>query len=94
MKAVPARAGCRMKACLVDGRPLSTSRKRTTSSSSRRSCPTSEGGRQVELEDGVLTVEGERTKEKEEKGKRFHKVERAREMCATSRCRPKLTGHT
>jgi HSP20 family protein len=31
----------------------------------------------VELEDGVLTVEGERTKEKEEKGKRFHKVERA-----------------
>ena len=31
----------------------------------------------VELEDGVLTVEGERTKEKEDKGKRFHKVERA-----------------
>ena len=31
----------------------------------------------VELEDGVLTVEGERRQEKEEKGKRFHKVERA-----------------
>jgi HSP20 family protein len=31
----------------------------------------------VELEDGVLTVEGERRKEKEEKGKRFHKIERA-----------------
>ncbi len=31
----------------------------------------------VELENGVLTVEGERRKEKEEKGKRFHKIERA-----------------
>jgi len=31
----------------------------------------------VELEDGVLTVEGERRKEKEEQGKRFHKIERA-----------------
>jgi len=31
----------------------------------------------VELEDGVLSVEGERKQEKEEKGKRFHKVERA-----------------
>jgi len=31
----------------------------------------------VEFEDGVLTVEGERKQEKEEKGKRFHKVERA-----------------
>ncbi len=31
----------------------------------------------VELEDGVLSVEGERKHEKEEKGKRFHKVERA-----------------
>jgi len=31
----------------------------------------------VELEDGVLTVEGERRKEKEETGKRFHKIERA-----------------
>ena len=30
----------------------------------------------VELEDGVLTVEGERKREKEETGKRFHKVER------------------
>jgi HSP20 family protein len=27
--------------------------------------------------DGVLTVEGERRQEKEEKGKKFHKVERA-----------------
>ena len=31
----------------------------------------------VELEDGILTVEGERRKEKEEHGKRFHKIERA-----------------
>jgi len=31
----------------------------------------------VEFEDGVLTVEGERKQEKEEKGKKFHKVERA-----------------
>jgi len=30
----------------------------------------------VEFDDGVLTVEGERRQEKEEKGKRFHKVER------------------
>jgi HSP20 family protein len=30
----------------------------------------------VELRDGVLTVEGERQQEKEEKGKRFHKIER------------------
>lgn len=30
----------------------------------------------VELQDGVLTVEGERKQEKEEKGKRFHKIER------------------
>jgi HSP20 family protein len=31
----------------------------------------------VEVLDGVLTIEGERTQEKEEKGKKFHKVERA-----------------
>lgn len=31
----------------------------------------------VEFEDGVLTVEGERKQEKEEKGKKFHRVERA-----------------
>ena len=31
----------------------------------------------VEFENGVLTVEGERKQEKEEKGKKFHKVERA-----------------
>jgi HSP20 family protein len=31
----------------------------------------------VALENGVLTVEGERNREKEEKGKRFHRVERA-----------------
>jgi HSP20 family protein len=30
----------------------------------------------VEFEDGVLTVEGERRMEKEEKGKKFHKIER------------------
>ena len=30
----------------------------------------------VEFEDGVLTVQGERKQEKEEKGKRFHKIER------------------
>ncbi len=30
----------------------------------------------VEFEDGVLTVEGERSQEKEEKGKTFHKIER------------------
>ena len=31
----------------------------------------------VELDNGVLTFEGERRQEKEEKGKKFHKVERA-----------------
>lgn len=30
----------------------------------------------VHLQDGVLTVEGERKREKEEDGKRFHKIER------------------
>jgi HSP20 family protein len=30
----------------------------------------------VELENGVLTIEGERKQEKEETGKRFHRVER------------------
>ena len=30
----------------------------------------------VKFEDGVLTVEGERTLEKEEEGKRYHKIER------------------
>jgi HSP20 family protein len=30
----------------------------------------------VEVLEGVLTIEGERKQEKEEKGKRFHKVER------------------
>jgi HSP20 family protein len=31
----------------------------------------------VEVLDGVLTIEGERRQEKEEKGRRFHKVERS-----------------
>ena len=31
----------------------------------------------VEVLDGVLTIQGERTQEKEEKGKKFHKVERS-----------------
>jgi HSP20 family protein len=31
----------------------------------------------VEMLDGVLTIEGERTQEKEEKGKKFHKIERS-----------------
>ena len=31
----------------------------------------------VEVLDGVLTIEGERAQEKEEKGKKFHKVERS-----------------
>jgi len=31
----------------------------------------------VEMLDGVLTIEGERRREKEEKGKTFHKMERA-----------------
>jgi HSP20 family protein len=31
----------------------------------------------VEFDDGVLTVEGERKQEKEEEGKKFHKMERA-----------------
>lgn len=30
----------------------------------------------VHVQDGVLTVEGERKREKEEKGRKFHKVER------------------
>lgn len=31
----------------------------------------------VELQDGMLTVEGERRQEQEEKGKKFHKIERS-----------------
>ena len=31
----------------------------------------------VDVLDGVLTIEGERTQEKEEKGKKFHKTERS-----------------
>jgi len=31
----------------------------------------------VTLEDGVLTIQGERKQEKEEKGKRYHRVERS-----------------
>jgi HSP20 family protein len=31
----------------------------------------------IEVLDGVLTIQGERTKEKEEKGKKFHTVERS-----------------
>jgi HSP20 family protein len=31
----------------------------------------------VTVEDGVLTIQGERKQEKEEKGKRFHRIERA-----------------
>lgn len=31
----------------------------------------------VSVEDGVLYINGERTQEKEEKGKRFHRIERA-----------------
>lgn len=31
----------------------------------------------VEIQDGMLSVSGERQQEKEEKGKRFHRVERA-----------------
>jgi HSP20 family protein len=31
----------------------------------------------IGIEDGVLTVEGERKQEKEEKGKKFHRVERS-----------------
>lgn len=30
----------------------------------------------IHVQDGVLTIEGERRQEKEEKGKRFHKIER------------------
>ena len=31
----------------------------------------------VTLQEGVLTIQGERNQEKEEKGKRFHRVERS-----------------
>jgi HSP20 family protein len=31
----------------------------------------------VTVEDGVLTIRGERTREKEEKGKKYHRVERS-----------------
>jgi HSP20 family protein len=31
----------------------------------------------VTLEDGLLTIQGERKQEKEEKGKRFHRIERS-----------------
>lgn len=30
----------------------------------------------IHVQDGVLAIEGERTREKEDKGKRFHKIER------------------
>jgi HSP20 family protein len=30
----------------------------------------------IHVQDGVLTIEGERRQEKEDKGKRFHKIER------------------
>jgi HSP20 family protein len=30
----------------------------------------------IRVQDGVLTIEGERRQEKEDKGKRFHKIER------------------
>ena len=35
----------------------------------------------VDLKDGVLTVEGERKQEKEEKGKTFHRIERSYGKC-------------
>jgi HSP20 family protein len=45
----------------------------------------------VEFDDGVLTVEGERKQEKEDKGKRFYKVEREYgSLC----CRPTSTAST
>jgi HSP20 family protein len=31
----------------------------------------------VTVEDGVLTIQGERNREKEEKGKKYHRVERS-----------------
>jgi HSP20 family protein len=31
----------------------------------------------VTVEDGLLTIQGERKQEKEEKGKRFHRIERS-----------------
>jgi len=31
----------------------------------------------VTLEDGVLTIQGERKQEKEEKGKKYHRIERS-----------------
>jgi HSP20 family protein len=37
----------------------------------------------VTVDNGVLTIRGERKQEKEEKGKKFHRVER----CYGSRCR-------
>jgi len=32
---------------------------------------------QVSIKDGMLTIQGERKQEKEEKGKRFHRIERS-----------------
>ena len=59
------------------GRPPSTSRRRTRSTSIKADLPdVKKEDVKVELLDGTLTIEGERQQEKEEKGKTFHKIER------------------
>jgi HSP20 family protein len=60
----------------ASGRQPSTFRRRSKSTSSRPICQVKKEDVKVEFEDGVLTVEGERRQEKEEKGKTFHKIER------------------
>jgi hypothetical protein len=46
----------------------------------------------VSLEDGVLAIEGERKQEKEEKGRKFHRIERATaSSCGDSPSRPTPT---
>ena len=46
----------------------------------------------VTVENGVLTLQGERRQEKEEKGKRFHRVERSYEASsAASHCQSRWT---
>ena len=48
----------------------------------------------VGVDDGVLTIEGRRNKEKEEKGKRFHRIERSYGSFARSFTLPDHTDET
>ena len=61
---------------LRTGRPPWTSRRRTEYIVKADLPDVRKEDVKVGIEDGVLTLEGERKQEKEEKGKKFHRVER------------------